>query len=122
LKWPSGTLKPGSGRNRDGPFGEVHRAHSPGADEADRKLGSANRKEGSTIKKVSETLRAAVTAAEARGITRYRICQETGLDHSSLTRFVYEGRDARASTLDALADFFGLELQPKSKAGRKRSS
>jgi transcriptional regulator with XRE-family HTH domain len=73
------------------------------------------------MKKVSETLRAAVTAAEAKGITRYRICQETGLDHSSLTRFVYEGRDARASTLDALADFFNLELQPKSKAGREGS-
>jgi hypothetical protein len=71
------------------------------------------------MKKVSETLRAAVKAAEARGITRYRICQATGLDHSSLTRFVYEGRDARAWTLDALAEFFGLELQPKK--ARKRA-
>ena len=62
---------------------------------------------------IAQALRDAVKAAEARGVTRYRIAKRSGLNHSALTRFVYENRDARASTLDALADCLSLELRPK---------
>ena len=66
--------------------------------------------------RVSETLRAALKAAETSGVTRYRISKETGVDHTNLTRFLRERRDVRVSTVDALADFLGLELAPKQAA------
>ena len=62
---------------------------------------------------VSETLRAAIEAALRNGITRYAIAKATSLDHTALTRFLAEGRDVRLSTVDALADYLGLELQPR---------
>ena len=67
---------------------------------------------------VSESLRAAVKAVMARGTTRYRIAKGAGLDHTALSRFLAEGRDVRASTVDRLAEFLGLELGPK-KAGTR---
>ena len=67
---------------------------------------------------VSETLRAAITAAMRRGVTRYRIAKDSGVDHTALSRFLTEGRDIRVSTVDALASYLGLELQPKRAATR----
>ncbi len=62
---------------------------------------------------ISEALRAAVRTALERGCTRYRIAKDAGLDHTALTRFLAHGRDVRLSTVDALADYLGLELRPK---------
>jgi len=63
---------------------------------------------------ISEALRAAVRTALAHGVTRYRIAKDAGLDHTALTRFLAEGRDVRLSTVDALADYLGLELRGNS--------
>jgi len=63
---------------------------------------------------ISEALRAAVKTALERGVTRYRIAKDAGLDHTALSRFLAQGRDVRVSTVDALADYLGLELRPKS--------
>ncbi len=62
---------------------------------------------------LSDTLRAAIHDAMARGTTRYAISRDSGVDHSGLSRFLAEGRDLRASTIDRLAEFLGLELAPK---------
>ena len=61
---------------------------------------------------VSTTLRAAIKAAMAKGVTRYRIAKGSGVDHTALSRFLTEGRDVRVSTVDALAGYLELELQP----------
>ena len=61
---------------------------------------------------VSSTLRTAVQAAMARGVTRYRIATDSGVDHTHLTKFLREGRDIRISTADALSEYLGLELRP----------
>ncbi len=66
---------------------------------------------------VSEDLRAATKGAVRRGVTRYRIAKDSGIDHTALSRFLTEGRDLRLSTVDALASYQGLELQPN-KPGR----
>ena len=63
---------------------------------------------------VSETLRGAVEEAMRRGVTRYRIAHDSGVDHTGLSRFLTEGRDVRVSTVDALAGYLGLELRPNS--------
>jgi len=62
---------------------------------------------------ISESLRAAVQAALDRGITRYVVAKGSGVDHTALSRFLVGGRDLRVSTVDALADYLGLELAPK---------
>jgi hypothetical protein len=62
---------------------------------------------------VSESPRAAIRGAMARGTTRYVISRDSGVDHSGLRRFLTEGRDIRASKVDALAEFLGLELARK---------
>jgi len=68
---------------------------------------------------ISENLRDAVKAAMRRGVTRYRIAKDSGVDHTALSRFLTEGRDVRVSTVDALAEYLGLELGPK-KGERRR--
>jgi len=68
---------------------------------------------------VSDTLRAEVLAAMKRGVTRYKIAKGAGIDHGNLTRYIYERRDIRLSTVDALCEVLGLALQHKPKKGRK---
>ena len=63
---------------------------------------------------VSQTLRAAIREAMSHGKTRYVISRDTRVDHTALSRFLAHGRDVRLSTVDALADYLGLELRPKS--------
>ena len=58
-------------------------------------------------------------AIKDSGETRYRICQETGLNSPALSRFISGERpDVRLCTVQTLADYFGLELRPKTR-GRK---
>jgi transcriptional regulator with XRE-family HTH domain len=56
---------------------------------------------------VSERIREAVETAE---VTRYQIAQETGIEQSALTRFLSKERTLSMKAIDALAEYFGLEL------------
>lgn len=62
---------------------------------------------------ISETLRAAVETAMGRGVTRYRIAEDAGLDHTGLTRFLAGDRDFRLGNADRLAEALGMELRRK---------
>ncbi len=65
---------------------------------------------------VSETLRRAV---ETCGKTRYRIAQETGINESTLSRFVASGRALSMENSDLLCAYLGLELKAKRAKTRK---
>lgn len=65
---------------------------------------------------MSETLRRAV---ETCGITRYRIAQETGINESTLSRFVASGRGLSMENTDRLCAYLGLELKAKRGKSRK---
>ncbi len=69
---------------------------------------------------VSESLRTAVEAAMAKGVTRYRIAKDAGADHTALSRFLTGDRDIRVSTVDSLAEILHLELRPKRGARRPK--
>ncbi len=58
-------------------------------------------------KTVSERIREAIETAD---LTRYRIAQETGIEESALSRFMSRDRGLSMEALDALAEYFGLEL------------
>lgn len=60
--------------------------------------------------KISDRLRAAVLDAIKNGQTRYAIAKGAGLKYPTFTRWLDEGRDIRASTIDALGEYLGLEL------------
>ncbi len=49
------------------------------------------------------------------GITRYRIAQDSGVNHTVLSRFLSGERSIKLETVDLLADYLGLELRPKTK-------
>jgi len=67
-------------------------------------------------KTVSERIREAI---ETANVTRYRIAQATGIEESALSRFLSKERALSMKAIDALADYFGLELvrRRKNKAG-----
>ena len=56
--------------------------------------------------KVSETLRAAVNAADR---TRYRICKDADIDQATMSRFM-NGAGLSLDAVDRLAVALGLEL------------
>ena len=64
---------------------------------------------------VSSRIREAIEKAE---VTRYRIAQETGIQQSALSRFVSGERGLSQEAIDALAEFFGLELVARGKQKR----
>lgn len=57
--------------------------------------------------KLSEQIRRAIARC---GMTRYGISQETGIDQSTLTRFMSGERGLPTKTLDTLADFLNLNI------------
>jgi transcriptional regulator with XRE-family HTH domain len=61
---------------------------------------------------VSNRIRKAIEAAD---VTRYRIAQETGIEQSALSRFMTGERGLSQEAIDALAEFFDLELVPRQK-------
>ena len=62
---------------------------------------------------VSEVLREATVALIDSGVaTRYSVAKDSGVGYDTLVRWLDEGRDIRASTIDALAAYLGLELLP----------
>jgi transcriptional regulator with XRE-family HTH domain len=65
---------------------------------------------------LSDQLRAAV---ENSGLTRYRICQETGIDKGSMSRFMSGAAGLSFESLDRLADLLDLRIStsPKRRKG-----
>lgn len=61
---------------------------------------------------VSQVLQKAVLLKVNSGITRHSIAKGAGVQYSTLVRWLDEGRDIRASTLDAIAEYVGFELRP----------
>jgi len=59
--------------------------------------------------KVSETLRELVQGRE------YRTAVDTGLQYKVIREFAQGRRIPRCDTVDALAEYFGLELKPTTK-------
>lgn len=49
---------------------------------------------------------------ETAGLSRYAISQATGVPQSALSRFVSGERGLSMENLDALCEFFHLELKP----------
>jgi len=71
---------------------------------------------GKKSNKVSDRIREAVQTAR---VSRYRISRDTGIEESALSRFLSKERALSMKAIDALADYFGLELvrRRKNKAG-----
>ncbi|HEX8914160.1 MAG TPA: helix-turn-helix transcriptional regulator [Humisphaera sp.] len=61
---------------------------------------------------VSDRLRAAIVAAKAAGVSRYRISRATGVEQSALSRFVNGKAGLDVGSVDKLAAFLGLDLVP----------
>jgi DNA-binding phage protein len=61
--------------------------------------------------------RAIKRAIAARKETRYVTAKEAGVNYATLFRFLDDDADIRLSTVEALAEYLGLELKPKSKKG-----
>jgi predicted XRE-type DNA-binding protein len=55
-------------------------------------------------------------AIDASPLSRYRICQELGINQSSMSRFMHRQAGLTVDALDALADFLDLQLA----AGKRR--
>lgn len=72
---------------------------------------------------VSAQLRTAIAAAAGRGVTRYRISKETGVEQAALSRFVRGRQGLDLSSVDRLAAYLGLRLvadgQPAAASDRK---
>lgn len=65
------------------------------------------------MKKISAALREAVERRIANGHdTKYSLAKNAGVKYSVLFRWLEGNRDIRASTIDALAEYLGLELRP----------
>ena len=61
---------------------------------------------------IAEKIREACFASD---MSLYRIALKAGIDHGVLRRFVNEGTNAKADTLDAIARVLGLEVVKKRK-------
>jgi hypothetical protein len=59
---------------------------------------------------LSEQLRQAIRDC---GESRYSLSKRTGIDQSTLTRFMSGERGLRLDVVDVLADVLGLELRPR---------
>jgi hypothetical protein len=50
--------------------------------------------------------------------TRYRICQQTGIDQSALSRFVHGERGLSEDAMNRLAEYLHLEIVTRQHKGR----
>jgi len=64
---------------------------------------------------VSERIREAVETAR---VSRYRISRDTGIEESALSRFLSKERALSMNAIDALAEYFGLELVQRRRTKR----
>jgi len=65
--------------------------------------------------RISDQIRGAIASSK---VTRYHIAQETGIDESTLSRFMSGKGGMTVSTLDKLGEYLGLEIVKR----RKKSS
>lgn len=59
---------------------------------------------------ISDQLRSAIADAALKGVTRYRISADTGLNQAALSRFVHGKQELDLSSVNKLAAYLGLEL------------
>jgi transcriptional regulator with XRE-family HTH domain len=57
--------------------------------------------------KLSDQIREAI---KSFGVTQYRICKDTGIDPSVMSRFMSGERGLTIPTLDVLAEYLGLRI------------
>jgi len=62
---------------------------------------------------VSDQILEALEELLEKGVTRYRIAQDSGVNHTVLCQFLRRERSVRMDTIDMLADYLDLELRPK---------
>ncbi len=62
-----------------------------------------------------------LSAIENSGLTLYVIAKDIGVDYGTVHRFVHYDRNIGISTVDRLADYFGMSLtkpiRPKQEGG-----
>ncbi len=61
-------------------------------------------------------------AIDNSGASLYRVAKDAGVDYATVYRFYHGWHGARLTTVDPLADYFGLKLQPVAKVKRKKGS
>ena len=54
------------------------------------------------------------------GESRYSLARRTGIDQSTLTRFMSGERGLRLDVVDVLADVLGLELRSRKTRGKEK--
>lgn len=64
--------------------------------------------------KMSDRIRAEISHS---AVSRYRIAQDTGIEESTLSRFISGERGLSMEALDTLFEYFGLDVVRR---GRKR--
>ncbi|MBI1370848.1 MAG: helix-turn-helix domain-containing protein [Planctomycetes bacterium] len=62
-------------------------------------------------KPLADQLRAAIVAAERRGMTQYQIAKAAGVFQSQITRLMAGDVSPRLDTAEAIAKALGLELK-----------
>jgi len=66
-------------------------------------------------KSITDQLRKAI---ETANVSRYEISQRTGVAQQTLSKFVLRERGISLASLDAVAEFLGLELVKRKKPKR----
>ena len=67
---------------------------------------------GAKRSSLSEQIRKAIASAD---VTRYRIAKETGIEESTLSRFMSGERGLSMEALDALFKYFDLDIVARRK-------
>ena len=63
-------------------------------------------------KSVADKLRTAIARAERKGVTRYRIAQDSGVSQCTLSQFVnHDGRQLRLDIAEAIANAIGYRIE-----------
>jgi plasmid maintenance system antidote protein VapI len=66
---------------------------------------------------VTDALRRAINTADT---SRYLISKATGIHQATLSRFIHGERGLDGSSIDKLAEYFGLELKPSRRSIKGR--
>lgn len=61
---------------------------------------------------ISDQLAAAI---ELSGLSKYRICKDTGVDEATMSKFLSGSRGMRLDSFEKLADYFDIELAYRKK-------
>jgi hypothetical protein len=73
-----------------------------------------NAVETSTVRNIERAIRKAIAD---RKESKYATAKGAKLDYASFVRFLDGNADVRLSTVEALVEYLGLELKPRSKRG-----